>query len=67
MMDEKLRQICDATNILGGKDVLLIGDFLKMKYFCTEICNNLNVTVTTNDVNCRRLMSEFDVFSLKSK
>ena len=65
MMDEKLRQIYDHTKIIGRKDMLLSGDFLQMKPFGTVIYNSLYVVVTTRDVNCRRLTSEFEVFRIE--
>ena len=67
MMDHKLRQIYDPNKMFGGKDILLSGDFLQMKAFGTTICNSLYVTVTENDVNCRRLISEFDVFHIEEQ
>ena len=66
-MDEKLRQICDATKMFGRKEVLPSDDLLQIKDFGTAILNSICVTVTTCDVNCRRLTSEFDVFTLKRK
>ena len=53
--------------MFGGKDVLLSGDFLQMKDFSTAVFNSLHVTVTKDGVNFRRLMSDFDVFTLKIK
>ena len=51
----------------GGKDVLLSDEFLKMKAFVTAIFNSLCSTVTIDHENYRRLMSEFDFFTLKFK
>ena len=48
MIDEKLMQICNATKIFGGKDVLLSGDFFQMKPFGTVTFNSLNVVVNTD-------------------
>ena len=67
MIDEKLRQIFDATKMIGGNIVLLSCDFLQTMYFGTAIFKSLYVTVTTCDVNCRRFMSEFEVFHIEEQ
>ena len=53
--------------MFGGNDVLLSGEFLQMKAFGTVVYNSLHVTVTTDDFNCRRLMSEFDIFHIEEQ
>ena len=47
--------------------MILAGDFLQMKAFGTAICNSLCITVTADDVNCRSLISEFDVFHIEEQ
>ena len=66
-IDKKLRQICDTTKMFDEKCVLLSGNFLRMKPFGTSIFNSLCVAVTADDVNCRRLMPEFEVFHVEEQ
>ena len=47
--------------------MLLSGDFLQIATFGKSICASLHTTITTDDSNCRKLISEFKVFHIEEQ